>query len=127
MPSLMQKMLEMKHEHVPMGVKHEVIGEASFYLDLIMHEGIIPELDDYVVVPNMHYWCYITAAFEERTDKRYPDRKEVQACLAGIWYMASTNKVMLDLKYALPSTNILMYLDQLVTCTNPQLHNLVGL
>jgi hypothetical protein len=104
-----------------MDAKHRVLGEALYYLEVVESTHSIPGIEGVEVIANMNMWCY-----PPPWSSRIP--QSVQACLAGIWYMARTQAVLNMCTLPTAVDSVMDYLDMVVTTTSiPTLHELVGL
>jgi hypothetical protein len=113
--------LAAQYEDFTMDVKHRVLGEALYYLEVVENTHTIPGIEGVTITANMNMWCY------PPPNDRLPP-KSMQACLAGIWCMAKAGK-LLHIRTILgtPLFKVLDYMDKVVKAsTTYQLYNLVG-
>jgi hypothetical protein len=107
-----QQLLTTDYDTLPMGVRHRILGEASYYLDKVIETGTIPGIKGYHIFPVMNSWCEVNADY-------------IEACLAGIWYMGKTG--MTTGLHNDRGYNALSYLDRVRYEDISALHPLVGL
>lgn len=107
------QLLTTDYETLPMEVRHQVLGEAAYYLDKVIDTGRLPNIKGYYIFPVMNSWCEVNNA------------DYIEACLAGIWYMGKTGRTvgLHDDK----RSNVLSYLDRARTEGVGSLHYLLGL
>lgn len=114
--------LALQYEDFTMDAKHRVLGEALYYLEVVESTHTIPGIEGVEVIPNMNMWCYPPPPYSNAT-------KSVQACCAGIWYMARMGELLVfRTLVSTPVEEVLGYLDTVATTSSIRhLHKLVGL
>lgn len=108
-----QQLLTTDYETLPMEVRHQLLGEAAYYLDKVMGSGRLPSIKGYHIFVVMNSWCEVNNA------------DYIEACLAGIWYMGRAG--MTVGLHNDKGNNTLSYLDRIRTEHASALHTLVGL
>ena len=116
-----QQLLTTDYDTLPLEVRHRILGEALYYLEVVESTHTIPGIEGVTITPNMNMWCYPPPPYSDTTDS-------VQACLAGIWYMGRARELLV--MRGLPNTLwvVLDYLDMVAKFTHvSSLHRLVGM
>lgn len=98
----LDELMTTPYEDIPMEVRHQVLGEAAYYLDRVVETGRISGIKG-IVVPHMNHWVVWS---------KYTGTLKVFTCLAGIWYLSKGGALpVVPLRTLYPRDCILDYIE----------------